>query len=398
MQPRRPRRILLGIVATTALALTGAAVVELRANAGIASMQEVARDLQCDWDARPHSREVLWGSSYDDRAFDHYDHALARAVPLLQRNSELVELWQARHRPATAAHDALRAQWAPLVETMQRGAHATDIRALPAGAPPTHVTNLLTARWITNFAVDAAERALDAGEPRRAVERTLDALTFGHDIVRRGALIDQMVGGALLAIVAEAWTDAQLARLDGASRQLLADGLARLDRLLDPAVDGIGELVTTLRSVAGALPGSGYAPSLEAWAFGFSNRWMFADAFVHTTSFVRALERERKRPWPQRQALIQLELQELTTRHQNPMLAMLVPAYDAVERNRREVVAMVRLLRMAVALHQGVSQPPLADPLGDGAIAVGTDGAVTHLRCVGSDERRNLARTVTPRH
>ncbi len=396
--PLHRRRTVLGIAAATTLSLAGAAIVDFRADADLASMRATTRDLQHEWDARPFTRQPLWGDAHAERAFDHYDDALARATDLIQQDKALRDLWKYRLEPSTAASDALRAQWQPLVATMRRGAHATDIRAVPTGVPQTHVTNLLTARGLTNVTVESACRALDAGNAREAVELTLDAMTFGHDLLRRGSLIDQMVGGAMLAIAsAEAWPDAQLARLDADSLRLLGEGLTHLDHMLDPAIDGIGELVTTVHAMGDTLHSDHYAPSWDAWAFGFSNRWMLADAFVRTTDFVRTLERERRRPWPQRQALIQVELAELVRRGDNRMLAMMVPNYDSAERSRRDVVALVRLLRMAVAVHQGASLTPLPDPLGDGAIAVRSDDTGTVLRCTGSDERKHLARHVAQR-
>lgn len=386
--------MLFGVAAATALLLGGVAFVDLRAGAGLASMQTLTRELQREFEARPFTREPLWGAANAERAFDHYDRAMAQAAPLIEPPKRMAEFWKHRREPANEKHDALRAQWQPLVNSMRIGAHATDIRPVKVGERHFHTTNLLAARGLCNLAIDTAERALDAGDAQTAIELTLDASTFAHDLMQRGSLIDQMVGGALMAIATgEAWPEAQLARLDAANLQRLADGLERLDRMLQPAIDGNGEVLTLAHSLGNAPLGCAYGPSLQAWSFGFSARWMLADAFSRAVALVRTLEQERTRPWPQRRALFQLELGALQGRS-NPMLDIIVPNYESAELNRRISVAMLRLLRMSIALHQGLSLPPLPDPLGDGAIAVHGDDAGTHLHCVSSVQQKHLVRFV----
>jgi hypothetical protein len=386
--------MLFGVAAATALLLSGIAIVDLRAGAGLASMQTLTRELQREFDARPFTREPLWGSASAERAFDHYDKAMAQAAALIEPPKRMAEFWKHRREPANAKHDALRAQWQPLVNSMRIGAHATDIRPVRVGEKHFHTTNLLAARGLCNLAIDAAERALDTGDQQTAIELTLDASTFTHDLMQRGSLIDQMVGCGLLAIATgEAWPEAQLARLDAGNLQRLAIGLERLDRMLQPAIDGHGEVLTLAHSLGNAPLGCAYGPSLQAWSFGFSTRWMLADAFSRAVALVRTLDQERTLPWPQRCALFQLELGELKGRS-NPMLDMLVPNYESAEFSRRMSVAMLRLLRMSIALHQGLSLPPLTDPLGAGPIAVRIEGEGTHLHCVGSQQRKQLARFV----
>src|SRR5204863_9382969 len=138
----------------------------------------------------------------------------------------------------------------------------------------------LDARWLVNMTVFEARALRLAGQPRAAVERALDAATFGADLVRSGMLIQQMIGAALVAIAAdEAWPDAALQQLDRDSLDLLATGLERLDGLLPTTIDFQGELrflaQTLAKSPATAVPGL----DARSWRYGFSTQWMLADAF-----------------------------------------------------------------------------------------------------------------------
>ena len=80
----------------------------------------------------------------------------------------------------------------------------------------------------------------------------------------------------------------------------------------------------------------------------------------------------------------------------NPILATFLPNFLAAERNLRQVIALVRQLRIAVAHHLGTSLE-LPDPLGAGALQLTTEDGVTRIRSAGERGGKPLERLVTRR-
>jgi hypothetical protein len=388
-------------VATVALAATG--VVQFRADHAWTDLRTMQNDLELRLAARDHRREPLWGESTPGRAFVPYAHALDKSRALAKTDdAALVRML--RRDDAQTAEDpeavALRARWQPLLADLHAGAHAADASPPAPDDPesPGDLTNLLDARWIANCAMFEARVRRHRGEHLAAVQVSLDAATFAADLHRRGTLLDQMIATAIVAIAtAETWTEPALARLDDAALQALAEGLARLDPLLPPTADHEGELAHSLRQIAAAPIDGDWAPgSLAAWRHGFSSRWMFADALLQQARVARLLANETALDWPQREALLEVQIGSLLASG-NPVCAVMVPNTTAAERNLRESLTLVRLLRMSVAHHLGREQAPLRDPLGDGPLQVTPrdDGGV-RLHSVGTEQHRKLARDVAP--
>jgi len=289
----------------------------------------------------------------------------------------------------------LRARWQPVVDVLRAGAHAE--RALPPLQPldgaPTGISNLLSCRWVANAAVFAARAARHEGRGVEAVQRTLDAATFGADIARHGTMVEQMIGVAILTIGSgEAWPEPALARLDHDALSLLADGLERIDRSLPPWLDQHAELLFLARALRSQPAGDDWMPA-ATWRFLFSEQWMIADAFDRVADLANELVRTRELPWPQRQALLEQECAAVTD-GDNPLAATCVPHLASAEGNIREGIASLRLLRMAVDRHLGRDLPPLRDPLGDGPIRVRATDEGVRLWCAGDDQRPNRARLV----
>ena len=401
MPLRRPRRrtLVASIVATTTLLLGTGAFVQLRAARSWRDVQAMANDAEQRIAARQHRREPLWGAATTGAAFPAYERAMASARTLAKPDREALLRMLRRSDEATAT-DAeaieLRQRWQPVLAAMHDGAHATD--ATPPPAPPAaggQVTDLLDARWVANAAMFEARARRHQDDGVAAVQLSLDAATFAADLHRRGTLIDQMIATATVAIATECWPEAAVASLDGDALALFASGLERLDRLLPMTIDHDGEMAFAWRAVANAGADAPWLPSaMGAWRYGFSTRWMLADALLRQAAANRELARATELDWPQREALIELEIGALLDCG-NPLTAVMVPNTTGAERNLRESLTLVRLLRMSVARHRGQDLPPLRDPLGDGPLAVthDADGSV-RLHSAGATKRATLTRVV----
>jgi hypothetical protein len=120
---------------------------------------------------------------------------------------------------------------------------------------------------------------------------------------------------------------------------------------------------------------------------------MLADAFLQVAAAAERITAEQRLSWPQREALLQLELGAVADSG-NPVTAMLAPNLSAAEQTLREVAARVRLLRMAVDVRRGVDGVPLQDPLGDGPFGVARDAGGVVFHSAGGHSGRKLVRSV----
>lgn len=399
-----PRRLFaFAAIGAAVVALGATGVVQFRADQAWTELRTMQNDLELRLAARDHQRPPLWGESTPARAFVPYAHAMDKARALAKTDdATLVRML--RHDDAQTAEDpeavALRARWQPILADLHAGAHAVDATP-PAPADPEspgELTNLLDARWVANCAMFEARALRHRGDHLAAVRVSLDAATFAADLHRRGTLIDQMVAAAIVAIAtAETWPEEALARLDDDALAQLAEGLERLDPLLPMTADHDGEMAFALRAIAAApIEGDWVPGKLAAWRHGFSTRWMFADALLQQAQAYRLLAHETELDWPQREALLEVQASSLLASG-NPVCAVMVPNMAGPERNLRESLTLVRLLRMSVAHHLGRELAPLRDPLGDSPLQVTPrdDGGV-RLHSVGTELRRKLARDVTP--
>jgi hypothetical protein len=386
------RLILLGILGATVVPLGGAAVVGVRADASWQAMQRQSAALRTELEARDHRRPPLWGDATTGNAFAHYDRGIeaARAVMATQSTPRLLR----RSDAELAADQALRTSWRAALDELRADSHATAASPppWPAGQSAGAIVNLLHCRDLANIAMFETRARRHEGAHTTAVQHSLDAAQFGADLLHRGLLINQMIGSAITAIATD-WPEAALDALDRPALDLLATGLERLDRRLPIVLDHDTELLWLATNLQRTPLDHDFVPSVASWRHGFSARWTLAEAFSIAAGLAHDLRQTQQLDWPQRQALLELEC-SAAARSPNPVIPMLVPNLCSAETNLREMVAVVRLLRIAVDLHRGLDVPPLRDPLGCGPIMVdrGVDGIV--LRSVGAERRPLLQRTV----
>lgn len=397
MASSRFRRLVIGCIASTSIViLGGAAVVQQRTAATWSAMQATVASLDAEWRARDHHRQPLVGDGHDGSAFAGYEAALALAAKTYTLDADLLGMLPHHDDGKVTGTEALRTRWRPAIEALRQAARCLDARPTEQPVDPAGggFVRLLHARWLVNFAVLEARALRLAGQPLEAVDWTLDAATFGADLVRSNLLIHAMIGGAMVAIATrEAWPDAALQQLDAPALQRLAEGLDRLDAGLPERLELDGELRYAARWLAHAgEAGTQYGTS-TAWRFGFSPRWMLADGFLHYAAAVEKLRGEPQLAWPQREAWMELELAALDE-IDNPVTQGWAANLASAERSHRSVVAHVRQLRMAVERHRGRQTAPLRDPLGDGPFAVVPDGDGVVLRSAGELGGKPIERRV----
>ncbi|HEX6810024.1 MAG TPA: hypothetical protein VF384_00250 [Planctomycetota bacterium] len=391
---QRKRRWLIAAacgIATLAM-LASSTLVSFRADASWSAMEEQRDRLRQKFRARAQHREILWGEPAKGNAFTHYGRALATVRPLskdLPPPSRLFAVSDEQLAPVVAP---LRAKWAPILAALRAGAHCTNASPPALGDDTeTAIANLLDCRWAVNVAVLEARVLRHEGRTAEAVQHTLDAAQFGADLLHRGTLINQMIAVAMLAIALDCWPEAELRKLDRDALDLFAHGLERLDRSLPETLDLTGELLFLSQSLLRGGAEETWAPSRD-WRYGFSSRWMVADAFLQVAAAASQLEAGPSAHWTHREAQIEQWCGELLDRA-NPVVSIMVPNFTSAEKNLRQSLAILRLLRASIELHRGNEAPPLHDPLGNGPLGVTTNSNGFTLRSAGSLRDRPLERT-----
>src|SRR5206468_3095453 len=137
------------------------------------------------------------------------------------------------------------ARWQRPLALMQEGAQRLDARPQVDWRKGFgNAASLLTMRNLVNAATIEVRRQLALSQPRAAVELSLATMTFTADWLQSPMLIDQWIAAATLSIATgDTWRDEDLRRLDGSSRELLADGLRVLDGRSAPTMAMDGELL-----------------------------------------------------------------------------------------------------------------------------------------------------------
>lgn len=397
MPPRHRRALVFAsIVAIAALCAATPAVVHFRAEAAWTRMDERAAELDEAWQRQDHRREPLYGAATEGSAFAGYAEALALAKTLSSDQNELMAMLPHKDDGRVAVTQALRERWRPALNALRAAAHCADARP-PRPTPPTpehSLQNLLTSRWLVNMAVLESRACRLAGDPEAAVAWSLDAATLGVDFMRSGLLVNQMIGAALVQIATvEAWPDRALRQLDATALERLAQGLERLDAVLPMTTDAHGDLRYFSAWLESPREPEDEGSFPSTWRYGFSTRWIVADAYLRAARLYDQLAAPAEGAWPQRETRLQAALTDLAATN-NPMLVDMVPNLTSAEFGLRQVVAHVRLLRMAVAMHRGLDEAPLRDPLGDGPLLVVREAEGVTLRSAGTTANRKIERRV----
>ncbi|MGE3171958.1 MAG: hypothetical protein AB7O97_04980 [Planctomycetota bacterium] len=395
------------LVALVPLASAGAMLVPGRAGERWTEMQTWADAAGKRWAARDFGREPPCGEAVDGAAFDHYAEAMRLARVLGGDDHDLLRDLRLRADTVQAnVADEFARRWRGPLAALARGAHSRDAR--PAvdwsqglGRP---MPSLLAARDLMNAATIAARRHLAAGDSQAAVTTMLEALTFAVDLEQTPLTIDVMIACAMVGIAAnDMLRDEDLRQLDPAALGRLALGLERADARGRSCFDLDGEALllasTLLRDEArgGGVAGlEEHGVQARSWRYGWSRRWAAADAVMALVEFGERMATHRDAAWSERQTLL-AEVHGELDQHSNPVVRQFAITTTAVERSLRQARTRVRLLRLAVEFHRGADLPVLADPLGDGPIAVERRGETVVFRSAGGGAGAAMEWVATPR-
>ena len=123
-----------------------------------------------------------------------------------------------------------------------------------------------------------------------------------------------------------------------------------------------GNLFSDLRTARCMCSGH-TCPLWGAWRFGFSDRWMAARAFEEALSFAELSASVRTAPWSEARR-IRDEIRERMVASHNPIVLSHVAPLLGFDVNHREILARLRMLRLAAAVGVGEDPPVLEDPFG----------------------------------
>lgn len=394
------RRLTIAAIAGAVLFVgLGAGLVELRSDASWQEMRASAAAISARLAAEVHEREPIWGTPTPERASEHYERAMELEAALPESAADAIQAAIRGGDDAVHATAADRERWQPILEALRRGTHATDTSALVTLDIEAHdyAPSLRSCRRIAWAAILESRRLRNDGRHRAAVQWTLDVATFGNDLGRRGTLIQQLVGCALTAIgTGEAWSPEALAALDDDALDELAAGLARLDERMPLTATLDHDLVLLAHCLEQPFDDSLDAgSSLTAWRYGFSTRWMLADAFHQTRALWDRMARIDAR-WPVREARLERAFAAVQNSH-NPVIQVFCPTMVGAELQLRMSLTGVRMLRVAVDLQRGRPPLPLEDPLGDARLTI-EETAQGHLvRSAGERHGKPIERRVLAR-
>lgn len=221
---------------------------------------------------------------------------------------------------------------------------------------------------LTSPALTAARADFAAGRTEAAVQRTATVLTLARDQFGIGVGVYDLSAAIHIFGVDRVWNDDRLRRLPATEQKMFALALERFEQAVAPAT----------RSMFGDF----------AWALrlgGLSQRRFCTAAKLGSHADALAALPPESAPWPVRESA----------------LAKVAASWPAlardlveIERNRRQAIAQVRLLRMALALHLGEACPPLGDPLAEGQLSVSERDGQTLLASRTAVDGKSIERLV----
>ena len=356
-------------------------------------MVALGQDLREQWLQRPHARLPLWGEATDESAFEHYRRAAELIKPLDDQRKTLGKMLRDSDAEIALRCMDLRAAWRPSLSAMRLGAHSLRALDLTATSPGEGVYPLIHYRSVSNAAALEARILRHEGDLAGSIRLTLDTMAMASDIFHSGVLINQMIGIALLEIAMSSWPDAALANLKEHDADRLASGLKRLDARMPPRMLTNRETVFMTEAMQMA-PSQGEWPGMTGWRYGFSGRWMMAEAVLMTARNFERLEQISDCDWPTRKALFEQILAEVCAT-ENSAAQCMFPNLVHAESSIRRTVGNLRLLRMALDMHRQKAREPLSDPFSSGALLVEKAGDSTLIKSIGPHGARKLERLVT---
>ena len=312
-----------------------------------------------------YRRTALWGETLEGDAFEQY--ALAAAA----KGATAGIGWNAADRAflekgavvTKERQQQLRETWAPVIQQVRAGAHGQTLTAPSSFLGK--VVGLDEALFLELRSLASEARASDF------LNLWMDAFTFAIDRLPgpAGGWRDQFPRSYLSLL-----TDDVLATLSAPELQVLQGCLTNADPLVAVLPDCEGFLAWSVRvQVENArIEGLGIRTRLFAWQHGFDP--FRADLEGYDELFrLGPMLRPAATDGGQREA--QWSAYRAAPRErQTPLTRFHDEITEKSERQHRQLLAQLRLLRLAVAFHRGVELPQLADPFASAPLQVQIEG------------------------
>jgi hypothetical protein len=363
-----------GVLLTCTLIVCGMGYASWNHKSGDAVRERVERTVAAILAHEPapvYRRTALWGETAEGDAFEQY--ALAAAA----KGKKLWLAWneasgEFRERAAAITKERqqqLREIWAPVIEQVRSGAHGGTV-TMPSG-PVGNLKDLDEALFLELRSLAGEARMADFGS------LWMDAFTFAVDRLPgpAGGWREQFARSYLSLI-----DDEVLTTLREQDLQLLGECLANADPLVAQLPDSDAYLARWVQtnSREARIAGLGIRTRLYAWQHGFDPFRADLEGFDELFA-LRAILRPVASDGGQREAQWSAYRAAPRERH-TPMTSHIDEMSELSERQPRQVLAQLRLLRLAVAFHRGVELPQLADPFASAPLQVRIedDAAVLH--------------------
>lgn len=333
--PARPPWITLGLVAVTLCAVIGF----LAHDHGAARKELIARRfaaLAADPDPRPRE---CWQPTEPGNAATSYRQAIALGrgldgVPATPLDADIVA--------------RLATDWGPALTALRAGARCSDVNWGPFDPDAEAASFAFDSTSLAEVAIALAGWQLDHDEADAGIDVLLDAARFAADLAAWPTVLNALIACTHLGSAVGKLTEERLARLSAAQLHRLAAACAVLDAAYPCLIPALAAAARYY--VDRAPPRTNRLRSL----FTFDDR---DDSILALLDLHDALARHADLDWPSLQQFARRTLTSAEQRH-------LLEAEDKL----RTAHAHLRLLRLALACHEGAAIPRLDDPLGAGPL------------------------------
>jgi hypothetical protein len=235
------------------------------------------------------------------------------------------------------------------------------------------VRRLVTSTEVGIAALLAARRDLASGRHGSAVQWAADLLTVARDQFGAGVPIYDLFAASYVHGVCELWSDSRLRALPAAEQRRLAEVLLRFDSTCSPATSCAVLAARHLAEVCELGEERDAGPEQ-------------IDAHLRAVAALPGVEA----PWSVREPALAAASACLPEVVRTELVQ--------IESSRREAIARVRLLRLAVAHHLGEPLPVLPDPFGEAPLQTSEhEGGLRFASCGKGSEDKPIERIVRTR-
>jgi hypothetical protein len=392
----RAHRVSVGTLAVCVIAaiILGLVTVERR-NARLEALTKRVNELQSEARARNVPRSVLHGRPLPGNAWDEYTIAINEATSWTEdpNGRNLGHFLNDDPETDRALVDRMLASHAAVLDHLRAGAQRLNGQHPYQWerAEKMQMPSLAGARILSRLALAQSKVLLERGRTQEALDLLLDKLVFARDLRANGPLLATLIGDAVYSLTFD-----EFKRLI-ASGKLTPAQLADLENKLEIADRDFPSLMTTMTNEnlslgMAVLNGEGSGGSMAewmavavqgGWRYGFSPRYMAADAFQERESHLRRAQIADSRGAAEvRKEARAIEAEAVAST--NPVVQMIMPSFARSDEAHRDTLTRLRLLRAAIGLLRTGTVPQVDDPFGS-SLLHSQSGGKTRIWSVGTN-------------